>query len=609
MQREPAYARFFKCDLHMHSPFDRDWRDEATRLKHDDPLDRKKNIAREYLKACYEAELEVIAITDHNFAPDADKSFIKLLHEENKAVAREMKKKELVIFPGFEIQAHVGKGCHVICLFPPDTKLTEVDDKLTELGLPRAQRFDGDVPRPCPESVTLRTIIEKVQLNYKGIVIIAHSLSDKGIWDNDRIQEWLQQEEFRNPDLLCVEIPRPLEELKEGFRKILSGGPDCLPEWRRHRPVAYIMSSDCRILRAGDCKGPNWIGSKYSWIKMTEPSLEALRQAFLDHDSRIRLSKGSPDAQYTYPKITRVAVRGGKFLRDTGDLYFSPNLNCIIGSRGTGKSMLFDYMRKILNRLSSEDLPESTAAEIDRKIKDTLPPEATVEVDLETKGGRYQVIIQGDKHEILPYEQTVSDEIIDIRTLFPCRILSQGQINHIIEQKDQKALRRFLDDFIIEELDALQREKKILLDKLKELEVKLESRKSKQQDRPIIETKLRELRGQMESQKSLLDVLPQWQKIERERTFFERIFEKCKHIVTQWREYVKDLQPDDFIETSSEVLSVDIIIEAKREFKLAIERLRKKIEDAINEFEKETYTDKAKIRAIYEKSGARSTYK
>ncbi len=37
---------------------------------------------------------------------------------------------------------------------------------------------------------------------------------------------WLQQEEFRNPDLLCMEIPKPIETMPQGLRKLIIGGEE-----------------------------------------------------------------------------------------------------------------------------------------------------------------------------------------------------------------------------------------------------------------------------------------------------------------------------------------------------------------------------------------------
>ena len=266
---EPLYARFYKSDLHMHTPLEAHWREESTRLRHDDSDERKREVARLYLKACHEAGLEVIAITDHNFASSAEQSFFKWLYEEEESVAREMQREPLVIFPGFELEADVGKGCHVLCLFPPETPLNVVDSRLSKLDLQTDKRYDEN-GQPKQSTCRLQDILQVVQddPNYTGIVIAPHPTDKKGLFDDDRISDWLQHEEFLNPDLLCLEIPKPLEEMSQGWQRLLRGGEDCYPDWRRKRPIAYVMSSDSYRLYGDDTDPGNYIGFRHTWIKM-----------------------------------------------------------------------------------------------------------------------------------------------------------------------------------------------------------------------------------------------------------------------------------------------------------------------------------------------------
>lgn len=61
------------------------------------------------------------------------------------------------------------------------------------------------------------------------------------------------------------------------------------------------------------------------FIKMTEPSIEALIQAFLDPESRIRLA----EPKSSYAEIEAIAIDNGYF--DGLRLHLSNNLNAIIG--------------------------------------------------------------------------------------------------------------------------------------------------------------------------------------------------------------------------------------------------------------------------------------
>lgn len=79
-------------------------------------------------------------------------------------------------------------------------------------------------------------------------------------------------------------------------------------------------------------------------IKMTEPSIEALRQAFLDPVSRVRLN--SDPAPGDHVRLEAIAWEGG-FL-DGLRIRLSENLTAIIGGRGTGKSTIIESLRYVL---------------------------------------------------------------------------------------------------------------------------------------------------------------------------------------------------------------------------------------------------------------------
>src|SRR5438105_5474676 len=79
-------------------------------------------------------------------------------------------------------------------------------------------------------------------------------------------------------------------------------------------------------------------------IKMSTISTEALRQAFLDSESRIRLnSDPQPELHAEFLAIT---WEGG-FL-DRTSVHFNGNLNVLVGGRGTGKSTMIESMRYAL---------------------------------------------------------------------------------------------------------------------------------------------------------------------------------------------------------------------------------------------------------------------
>ena len=123
---------------------------------------------------------------------------------------------------------------------------------------------------------------------------------------------------------------------------------------REHRQ-AFFHGSDAYSVRD--------IGRRHTWLKLASPRIEALRQAFIASDSRMRIGYerdaagdlveiAAPDVTVNArPWLKSVTVNGlASFFggRDDGaasrfDL--SPDLTCIIGGSMTGKSTFLDGLR------------------------------------------------------------------------------------------------------------------------------------------------------------------------------------------------------------------------------------------------------------------------
>ena len=458
--------RWLKCDLQMQTPADaRHW--AGDRLE----AGQEAAAAKAFAEACYEKGLDVVGITDHNFL---SKDFIPHLQTAFDEIERDFSHK-ITLFPGFEFEAAgVGRGVHVLCLFEPGTDLTRLDSILTECGVsyPRMNAA-GQLEK---SDKNLKEILRTTQDKYGGIVIMPHATSNDGIFDNDSIAEWLQQDQFTNPDLLAVEVPKPVHLMSAGYQRLLRSGDDCQPGWKRIRPIATLMSSDNKKLVDFDehqKPTPNSIGYRYSWFKMSEPSIESLRQAFLDHESRIILPEDvstdtHPAQRVRQATIKSISIKNVAFLADQ-QVHFSPNMNCVIGGRGSGKSTLLEYLRIILGKDKSKDIDYGTKERI-KRVRDTLnEPRAEVEVCwVSADGVEDRIVWQNGSPTVQ------GRDLADPETFFnslPLRFYSQQQLNRLTESKiDDGSVRQaqrlleLVDGFTKSELDELaDREHKLKL--------------------------------------------------------------------------------------------------------------------------------------------------
>lgn len=458
--------RWLKCDLQMQTPADaRHWAGDRLEAGHEAVA------AKAFAEACYEKGLDVVGITDHNFL---SKDFIPHLQAAFNEIERDFGHK-ITLFPGFEFEAAgVGRGVHVLCLFEPGTDLTRLDSILTECGVsyPRVNAA-GQLEK---SDKNLKEILRIAQEKYGGIIIMPHATSNEGIFDNNSIAEWLQQDQFTNPDLLAVEVPKPVHLMSAGYQLLLRSGDDCQPGWKRIRPIATLMSSDNKKLvdfNEHQKPTPNSIGYRYSWFKMSEPSIESLRQAFLDHESRIILPEDvttdtHPAQRVRQAAIKSISIKNVAFLADQ-QVHFSPNMNCVIGGRGSGKSTLLEYLRIILGKDNSKDLDYGTEERI-KRVRDTLnEPSAEVEVCwVSVDGVEDRIVWQNGSPTVQ------GRDLADPETFFnslPLHFYSQQQLNRLTETKtDDVSVRQaqrlleLVDGFTKNKLDELaDRERKLKL--------------------------------------------------------------------------------------------------------------------------------------------------
>ncbi len=312
----PGGARFYRCALQVNPyHYAKTFRGQAAQ---GDALSH----AQEIVDKAVASGIEVLAITDHN-SVDGIEAF------RSASIDR-----ALHVFPGFELSS--SEGVHLLCLYPPDTTSDQLGRYLGEFGIRDTN------PSPGLSTRTFSEILGTVQ-GQRGIAIAAHVASDGGglfkvLSGQARVRAW------RDENLLAVQIPRLIENLPQDVRAIVTNRN---ADYRRTHapddglPVAVINAKD--IVTPGDLDLP----SATCWIKMQEVTIDGLRQAFLDPGSRVRLN---PEEGHFAPdehmEIVTAGWEGG-FL-DGVTVHLNPDLNVLIGGRGTGKSTVVESIRSAL---------------------------------------------------------------------------------------------------------------------------------------------------------------------------------------------------------------------------------------------------------------------
>lgn len=301
----PCGARFYRCALQI-NPFA-----YLARNAKQSRFACEEDYNAAMIDACLELGIEVIAVTDHYRVAES----AGLL-----AAARAA---GLHAFGGFE--AVTKEGVHFLCLF----------DRSREAVL---ERLIGDCGVHDPEEASPTGSLDSEQLlerarKWEAVCIAAHVASGGGLLKTlsgkPRIQVWT------SPHLLACSLPGPLDDAPQGLRGILRNKDG---QHRRQRPVAVLNAQD--VNDPQDLKKP---GSS-CWIKMSNLSIEGLRQAFLDSESRVRIAGEAPPEAHA--ELVAISWEGG-FL-DELSIHFNANLNVLVGGRGAGKSTIIESLRCVL---------------------------------------------------------------------------------------------------------------------------------------------------------------------------------------------------------------------------------------------------------------------
>ena len=236
----------------------------------------------------------------------------------------------ITVFPGFEISS--SEGIHVLCIYPSETEEDQLGRYLGEFGIHQV----GSSAELSDKSFA--DVLAGVR-GQGGISVAAHITQDKGLLRTltglARVNAWQSQ------DLLAVQIPGSIADLPMNYRQIIQNQNQ---QYRLPNPAGDEQA--VAVINARDVVNPADLdhASATCSIKMSEVSIEGLRQAFLDPDSRIRLN--SDEEPESHSELLSIAWEGG-FL-DGASIRLNANLNVLIGGRGAGKSTVIESLRYVL---------------------------------------------------------------------------------------------------------------------------------------------------------------------------------------------------------------------------------------------------------------------
>ncbi|WP_228221307.1 MULTISPECIES: TrlF family AAA-like ATPase [Sphingobium] len=397
-------AKFFRGDLHIHSfGASHDVKDAAA-------------TPQAIVATAHSEGLSIIALTDHNEIMNVPAAI-----EAGRAIG-------VFVVPGVELSTPEG---HLLCYAPTADALERFFNRL--------QIADRRTNNCRCQTGALQCL--ELLAAEGGFGVLAHVELDGAFESN------MPRFTPAKIDILCHPSLQGIEVTKADC-PILYDGRDTDPDRKKvaaerikrlklgsEQYLARILNSDAHSLNAVGRNANR--DQRITRFKMETPSFEGLRMALETADTRVRIEEGLPAI---VPVVQGVHFQGA-FL-DGEAITFSPNLTCIIGGRGSGKSTAFESVC-LLGGPPSEDVTV-----IDSDVWPDIVSLCYVdETGQQHNLGRSKF---GDVENL--------DEPASGSTAFPIESYRQGATNEISKrvQDDPLALLTFLDKLIQveKEIDA-----------------------------------------------------------------------------------------------------------------------------------------------------------
>ncbi len=397
-------AKWWKFDFHNHTPASNDFgKGDASHMA----------ISPEnWLLMYMTAGIDCIAITDHNSGEWIDKLKTALASMET-AEPKPAGYRKLYLFPGVEISA--SGNTHILALFDISADTKKIQALLGAVGFPSDQFGTSD-------AVTEKSVELVINEIHKagGIAIPAHIDKASGLFVNQSGNTLKQT--------LAVEGLLAIELIDKAFAK-----PDVYTQSKLQ--LAEVIGTDSHIAAQ--------VGTNFTWVKMGEPSLDALKLALHDReDGIIRKDEitVNPNSITNRYFIKSLSVTNG-FKAGNGTplkTEFSPWLTSVIGGRGSGKSTIINYLRIALARI--DEMPDEVQSEFDKFNQvgrkngtGMLRNDTIIEIEIFKDGKLYLIKWNNSLHTLQDFESSTGNwsppiTISNIKELFPIQIFNQKEL-------------------------------------------------------------------------------------------------------------------------------------------------------------------------------------
>ncbi|MGM9901735.1 MAG: TrlF family AAA-like ATPase [Latilactobacillus sakei] len=306
-------TEWIRADFHLHTRADK----EFSYLGDDD------RFISDYIDALKEQQIKMGVITNHN----------KFNLSEYKGLKKKAKKNGIMLLPGVELSVKEGSnGIHCLIVFKNEDWISGDTEKINQFLDEVFKGIDNREKENTRCNMDLEHTVKCLDsYNNDYFIMMAHIEQKSGFLKecNGGLITSLSSKKWFKDNILGLQKGRARKEMKK------------LKGWMGYE-IPYIEGSDCKSVEDIGKGNP-------CYIKIGDGNFDSVVLAFKDNQNRISLSQ----KKYNHGYIKSIQFIGGKL--DAQEILLSPELNSLIGIRGSGKSSIIESIRYAL------DIAPSTA--------------------------------------------------------------------------------------------------------------------------------------------------------------------------------------------------------------------------------------------------------
>jgi len=303
-------SEWLRADFHLHTKADKGT------FKYNG---EENDFVNAYVDKLTEQNIRLGVVTNHN----------KFDLEEYQAISKKARKEGIFILPGVELSVNDGaNGVHTLIVFDPNDWLVNNNDYINQFittNFVGKHNFENENER---SNYSLKETLEQLdKLNKNHFVIMAHVEQNCGLlseFDGGRIIELGKNPLFRDSVIALQKIRT--NDLKNK-----------LNNWLENKVPCFVEGSDPKSIDEIGKGNP-------CYIKTGDLNFEAIQYSLKEYQNRVSLTEPVTTRN---SHIKSIFFEGGKL--DGKRIDFSPELNNLIGIRGSGKSAVLEILRYALN--------------------------------------------------------------------------------------------------------------------------------------------------------------------------------------------------------------------------------------------------------------------